>query len=328
MVKMELWQKIREMLGPEPPVDAAVVQSIEHAVAVVDPVLKAVGGLEKVLGPGVSHALAYCALLVEQLPPALTIRHNGFSSDPLVHALFASADDIDLMLGRSEALRTFLADGSSAFADDCYALLGMRRNQKTVLGMVTHGEVLQPEAPQTLLYFTDHTLRELSLSEEETRRQLQFAAFDSLVHKFADELQEQRKARDALHLAWTSERASGRHEVLPDEKSGRLETLESRYQQSVADLAPERVVQRFGQWLMAPELHLYLEPCAVTVDRMGAIVAPDPTRSDIHTLQCPQLVSRDRRRWIVLLARLSCAEARLAVEAQEKSEAATRNLFL
>lgn len=325
---MGFWQRISELLGPEPPVDAAVVHGVEHAVMAVDPMLKAVGGLEKALGPGVAHALAYCADLVDQLPPALTIRHGSFASDPLVHALFASADDIDLMLGRSAALREFLADGSSAFVEDCYALLGMRRNQKTVLGMALHGDVLQPEAPQKLLYFTDHTLRELSLSEEETRRRLQFDAFDSLVQKFADELKAQRQARDELRLTWESERATGRGELMPDEKAWRLGTLEARYQEAVAELAPEKVVQHFGQWLMAPEKHLYLEPCTVTVDRMGMVVEPDPNRTDIHTLACPQLVSRDRRRWIVLLARLSCAEARDAVAAQARSEAATRDLLL
>lgn len=325
---MNLWQKIRELLGPEPAVDAAIVHGVAHAVAVVDPVLKVVGGLEQHLGAAVAHALEYCARLVEELPPPLEVSHRRFATDPLVHALFASANDIDLMLGRSSALREFLADGSNAFSEDCYALLGMRRNQKTVLGMALHGNVLQADAPRKLLYFSDHALQELSLSEEETRRRLQFTAFDSLVHKFADEQAQQRKARDELHLAWESERASGRGELLPDEKAWRISALEARYNESTAALAPEQTLARLAEWLMTPEQHISLEPCTVTVDSMGVMVEPDPERSDIHTLQCPQLVSRDRRRWIVLLVKLSCSEARDAVVAQEKSEAAMRSLFL
>ncbi|RTL49929.1 MAG: hypothetical protein EKK46_13945, partial [Rhodocyclaceae bacterium] len=178
---MSLWQKICELLGPEPPVDAAIVHSIEHAVEIVDPVLKVVGGLEKSLGPAVSHALSYCAGLVGELPTPLAVSHRNFASDPLVHAMFASAADIDLMLGRSSAMQAFLADGGNAFSTACYALLGMRRNQKTVLGMALHGDVLQADAPRKLLYFSDHTLHELSQSEEETRLRLQFSAFDGLV---------------------------------------------------------------------------------------------------------------------------------------------------
>ena len=325
---MGLWQSIREFLGPEPAVDAAVVHGIAHAVEVIDPVLKVVGGLEQQLGGPVAHALAYCADLVEQLPPPLDVSHGRFATDPLVHALFAAADDIDLMLGRSAGLREYLTDGDNAFSVECYALLGMRRNQKTMLGMALHGDVLQAESPRKFLYFTDHTLYELSQSEEETRRRLQFAAFDSLIHKFADELAQQRKARDELRLTWEAERASGHGELLPDEKSWRISTLEARYHEAMAALAPEQVVRRFGEWLQVPEQHIYLEPCTATVDGMGLLVEPDENRSDIYTLQCPQLVSRDRRRWIVMLVRLSCSEAREAVVQQERNEAAMRNLWL
>lgn len=325
---MSLWQKICDILGPEPPVDAAIVHAVDHAVELVDPVLKVVGGLEKSLGPAVSHALQYCAELVEALPPPLEVSHRNFASDPLVHAMFASANDIDLMLGRSSAVRDFLADGENAFSTECYALLGMRRNQKTVLGMALHGDVLQADAPRKLLYFSDHTLHELSISEEETRRRLQFSAFDGLVRSFADALAAQRKAKDELRFTWESERASGLGELMPDEKTWRISTLEARYNESTAALAPERIVARLAEWLMDPYEHLHLEPCTATVDNMGVMVEPDSERSDIHTLHCPQLISRDRRHWIVILVKLSCDESREAAAAQEKNQAAMRSLLI
>ncbi|GAB2181460.1 hypothetical protein DLREEDagrD3_16830 [Denitratisoma sp. agr-D3] len=325
---MDFWQKLRALLGPTPPMNEAIVHGITHAIEVVDPVLNVVGGVVKTLEPAVATAMAYCAELVAQLPPAISINRSHFATDPMVHAMFASADDIDVMLGRSTAMREFLAEGDNAFADDCYALVGMRQNQKTVLGMVQQGDVIQSDVPRQYLYFSDHTLRELSSSEEITRHRLQLAAFDSLVHQFADQMVEKRKCRDELHAAWNGARANGGGETT-DERMARLHELEVQYQESTASLAPERVVEQLAAWLSSPAEHIRLEPWTATVDRMGALVdADDGSDSEVCTLQCPLLVGRDRRRWLVMLVRISRAEALEAVAAQMKLQEASRYLLV
>lgn len=323
---MDLLATLAHWFLPVPPPDAAVREAIARIPDATDPRLKGVGDLEHRLAAAVAHALDYCAALVGQLPPAVTVNTRAFAADPMIHAMFASADDLNAMLGRSAAVRAFFDSGEHPFAEECFALLCMRRNRKTTLGMALHGEILQPEAPRSVLYFSDHVLHGLMPTEAETRSRLQWAAFQSVLHGFGDNLKKQHQARDELHATWQSERAIGHATLSSDERAWRLAELEQRLAEANAQLAPERVADALAAWLMQPELQLYLQPCVVSVDRMGVIV-PDEQTDHAETLHCPELISRDRRRWTVTLARISCAEARDAVAAQEQREIAMRSLF-
>lgn len=325
---MNLFQKLSSLLLPDPPPDAVVAQAIEHIVQVVDPALRMAGGLEHRLEPAVKAALDYCAGLTARLPEPLEVNTGVFATDPLVHAFFASNEDIESMLGRSEAVREFLSDGSNAFATECYALLGMRRQTKTVMGTALHGEMLQADAPRQLLYFTDHTLRELTHSEADTRARLNVVAFDSLIQSFADAQKEKRAKRDELRIALEMERATGGGSLVPTEKDWRVSSLMESYRTATESLAPDRVADDLAAWLETSSSRLYLQDCSVAVDSLG-VIAPEGVEDEgYHQIRCPELVGRDRRRWIVTLVRISCPEARDAVESQKRKEAATRSLWI
>ena len=111
--------------------------------------------------------------------------------------------------------------------------------------MSLHGEIVRADTPQKLLYFFDHTLRELSADPDETRR-----------------------LRQELHNEWDMLRARlprkpGASSATAD-THGRdgesLEALEQRLRLATEALAPERVLNGLVSWLAAPELHLHLDP--------------------------------------------------------------------
>ena len=56
---------------------------------------------------------------------------RGMEQRPRLNAFFASADDIPAFLPRD--LRAFFEDSAHAGVDEAWALLGMRRDEKTVL---------------------------------------------------------------------------------------------------------------------------------------------------------------------------------------------------
>ncbi|HEY6895981.1 MAG TPA: hypothetical protein VI279_01865 [Rhodocyclaceae bacterium] len=323
---MGLFGILASWLGPEPPLEEMLGQAIDHAVQVVEPAMRAVGGLEHKLAPAASHALSYCSDLVAQLAPAVEVNARAFASDPLVHALFGSAEQIDTMVGRCQPLRDFLADPGNAFSGECFALLGMRRHEKTVLGLAQQGALIHADAPRRLLFYADHTLRDPAPSEEETRARLKMAAFHSLVVSFADQLQEQRKAREELRYAWDSERASGAGDLGRDEKDWRLAALATRMQESAEALAPERIVEALSAWLLAPDEKLYLKPYSARVDSLGVMMPADSGEGD--EIQCKELMGRDRRHWTLQLVRLNCEEAREAVARQAQLEQAMRTLLI
>lgn len=288
---------------PAPPIR----QAIERAIAIVDPLLKAVSGYERILAPAVSHALSYCEQLVAGIPGPVDINPRSFGADPLVHALFAAPGDIGEMLAKSRELREFISDPAQCAGDDFFALLGMRQREKGVMGMALHGEIVQNEVPQRLLYFADHTLGQLGGDHAATRQRLLAASFDGLAQGFAAHVAQLRQERQEARTAWNLEPAARRLE------------LEERQRRAIAALAPESLLGAYADWLATAETRLYLKPSVVTVDRMGVIAANPATGDNFSTLSFPELVARDRRHWIVIVARIPRADAQAALRCQQEA---------
>lgn len=300
-------------LGSPPP-DAALRGAIEGAVETANPLLRTVSGYERKLAPAVACALGYCEDLAAAIPGPIDINPRAFSADPLVHALFAAPGDIGDMLGKSREVREFMADPALCPENEFFGLLGMRQREKAVSGMALQGDRLQSDVPQRLLYFADHTLGELAGDHEKARQRLVAAAFDSLARGFSACVADLRQQRQDAHTAWSLDQASataGRTE--------RRQVLEERHRQAIASLAPESLLKAFAEWLAAPETHLYLKPTEMTVDRMGVIASNPPAGGSFSTLSFPELVARDRRHWIVLVARISRQDAADALLQQQQA---------
>lgn len=311
---MGILSGLGDWLGSAPSPDLVTRQAIDRAVEAVDPLLKTVSGYERKLAPAVRQALSYCEELAAGIPGPIDVSPRAFSADPLVHSLFAAPGDIVDMLGKSRELRGFLADPAQGEEDELFALLGMRQREKAVMGQALQGDMVQTDVPQRLLYFADHTLGELGSRHEITRQRLQAAAFDSLAQGFASCVAELRQERHEARTAWNMEHAgavAGRAE--------RRQVLEERQRQAIASLAPESLLQAFVEWLAAPQERLYLKPTVVTVDRMGVISRHPQTGGNFSTLSFPELVGRDRRHWIVLVARISRQDALDALLRQQQA---------
>jgi hypothetical protein len=281
----------------------------------------------------VSHALAYCQGLVAAVPGPVDLNPHAFASNPLIHALFATSSDIGSTFGKSRAVKEYLADPASVMAEDFYALLGMRRYEKKIMGMAIHGEMALADTPQTMLYFSDHTLHALSSDLDETRKQLRQDAFDGLAAGFAAQLANMRNERQALHNEWDMQRAMSIRDsktassasVLSDVHAQRRVELEEQMRLASSELSPARVLDALSGWLAAPETHLRLDQTTVSVDRMGVMVNAASTDPQVCTLNFPELIGRDRRHWIVLIVRIPRS---VAVHAVEQQHEASRYLII
>lgn len=126
---MSLLSAVADFLKPAPPPDPAVHKALDRVAELVDPLLRLAPGFERQLSGPLQHALGYCDGLVAALPGPVDINRQAFATDPLVHALFATADDIDQMLGRSQAIRDYLAEPCSWDSDYFYAMFAARTLQ-------------------------------------------------------------------------------------------------------------------------------------------------------------------------------------------------------
>jgi hypothetical protein len=313
---MGILSGISQLFGSRQPLDDALCQAIDRAVEAVDPRLKAVSDYRHRLAPATGHALRHCAAVAAGIPGPVEIGSRAFANDPLVHALFATSGDIADMLGKSREVREFFAAPANAGRGEFFGLLGMRQRHKAVTGVALNGDVVQHGVPQRLLYFADHTLGELGSGDEVTRQRLQAAAFDGLARGFAHCVAELRQEHHDARTAWRMERAS---------VGERRQVLAERQRKAIASLAPENLLDAYAEWLAAPEQRLYLKPTEVTVDRLG-VISPTAAAGDGYSrLNFPELVARDRRQWIVVVARISLKDAQ---EALERRQQANRYLLI
>lgn len=315
---MSLFSAIADFLKPTPPLDPSLRKALDRVAELVDPMLKAAPGFEKQLSGPVQHALGYCDGLVASLPGPIDINRKAFANDPLVHALFATADDIDQMLGRSQAVRDFLEEPGSWDSPYFYAMFAARRQQKRQLGIAQQGDVIRSDVPQLVLYFSGQTLIEPSCQLDITSRGLRCRALESLLHTFHTHVQALRQEREGLRDDASAERAH--LAVLRSDSGGseravgtrHLAELDAKLRQTASSLMPEHLVQALAEYLRSPEPALHLTPVNITVDRLG--VVRDDATEDAHTLSFPELTARDRRLHLAMLARIRRDEALEAVE--------------
>lgn len=312
-----------DWLKSPPPLDPATVAWVDHAVAAVDPLLKTVPDYARRLAPGVEQALAYCADIAARIPGPFEISRAAFSSDPLVHALFGSADDIETMLAGSQCVRDHLVSIHTSLGGQCCALLGMRHREKAGYGARLAGGMVRFDEPQKALYFTDHTVAEPNPDVAAARAHLRDVMFDGLVKSFAVHVAEVRAEHEGLHqeaaMASAQLRARARANALapdgPESHTRRLTELQERLRATGDALQPERLIGTLSDCLAHPEPYLRLDPVTVSVDRAGIITGKGPCKpGECDTLHFAELTSRDQRRWVVMLAMIEREEARRAVE--------------
>lgn len=305
---MDFLKQVRHWLEPEPPLASGLAGAVEHAVETAAPLLKVLSDYRHQLAPAVERAQNHCLELVNAIPGPRDIGHHSFTTDTLIHCFFGSSDEILVTLGRSEDVRSYLESSSGPDDQVCYGLLGMRAHEKSVFGSAMMGEVMRQEVPQTLLYFSDHTVSSLEADLEAVRTRLRQAAFDSLLHQYAERLAGLRQRREELAGELRLRRGS--------REAGEIE---QNLEQLVLQLTPERQLQALAEWLAVPEQVLYLKQIPRTVDPMGVLSPADAAPANAERIVFPELVGRDRRRWTVLLVSVTRGEAREAVAREARA---------
>ena len=298
------------LFGPTPSADDTVRQGLQRIAGRLGAALAVEPDFERRLIEPVAHAQAYCKQLVEQLPPACDIDRQAFAADPLVHALFASADDIGEMLGFSAALREYLQQ-TPPEQDHCHALLAARQMQKRGFGVAVQGDMLVSDMPQRWVYFTAHTLVLPAADETRARQRLREAAFDSLIETFAEHVDEARRQQAELRVHGLRNGSNGG----PDYPARRIAELDRRLALAGSVFEPGLLLEALADFLLRPELALRLEPVSLQVSRSGVLIEdgePAPPASDC--IRFVELEARDRRRHVVLPVRIPLADARLALE--------------
>lgn len=324
---MNLSALLSRWLNPARP-DPDALAALERAIHYLGPQLKSVGNLERKLRRPLRIALDHCEHLVASLPPEVELDRSAVASNPVVHALFPSADALAEAVGSSRHVRSFLTAGSGCGADHVHALLAARRAEKSVLGVALEGDTLRRDVPQTLIYFSGHVISEPAPAADEARARLLDAAVDSLLMSFATHVQAIRDELASIETARGIERTQlavmrqSHREARLAEHTRKIYELNERLRHDIEALQPDRVASALAEHLEQPERCLRLESVTLRALRNGVLLGEGtPQTEDELVLDLCELVSRDRRKHVVLPVRIPMAFARDAVaRANELSE--------
>ncbi len=301
--------------------EAAIREAIERLVEEVDPRIRLIRHYSEKLRPAVEAALEHSRDTVERLPAPVALDARTWATHALLNAAFARADEIPGVVSRSVEVREYFERGAGRGSDACFALLGMQREERRILGKALMGEVVQSDVVQTTVSFTNHRLIVPASTEAELRRQVEQRAFHHLVEEAMDQvsqafarkkgLEEQRALlRLKLKIMRRQHRGlQGLVEAEPQagqdsqELQRELGEVEARYSQLQVVLSNlENYVPHLDKVLGHPEEHLSLHEIPLRLSRMNIVVSRT-TGEPVRELRLDEIKLRDGRCFALLFVK-------------------------
>jgi hypothetical protein len=263
---------------------------LNHAIASVartvdDKILALPGSRDRLL-PAIEYAIAYYEQAIAAIPGPIDVSPFRYGAEPVLMAMFPSAQDITAGLGRSIAVRNSINWFVENKHDRVFAVMGTRQ---------------RPGSDSAVL--TDHTFRSLAASEQDARECLCEAAFTSLVNAFAGRLKERQREWRQLHADRPSpfgESRAAAGTVPPSNgPSPQQQEIFARHLDPAGnELTAEDGLEALIEWLRLPEAQL-----RISVDN-------DQAASGVNgSLKLPLMSSTDRRHWLVCLTEFPLQDA-------------------
>jgi hypothetical protein len=284
--------------------DPALLPAIERAVSAVEPLLKQVGGYPDNYRKPVAAALEYAHHLATSVPGPVTVSRESYASDAYIHALFPSVDLIRDALCASHAIQEYQRDFPAS--NELYALMGMRRNEKTVVGMELAGQTVQRDVVQQAVYFTSHTLDHPAPTEQQAREQVAMSFFDSLAGKVKQRVEQRKHDKQALMLG--KDMLVARLRTAKQNERPALEAQLDRLMEGLQAIAGSlelgNYAEDFAAVLLRPEEYLRLVQTPIVLDSMGIRRTADDTARGAAIL-FNDLIGYDRRDWTVTMVHCS-----------------------
>jgi hypothetical protein len=259
----------------------------------------------------------------ENFEPILLAR-AAWSDDPRLNAFFATADDVPACLGRSRELRAFF--DANPDVQEAYALLGMKKEERTVFGARLEGDKVEHDAAQVAVSFSGHRLIAPSATLAATRleigrriirrlAQVSLSRIVSLDMK-ASEL-EQHKAYLGARLRLLNLARDGMEGIVKDPATiaDDIKAIERELKQTVdgyietkSSLATlDGYIEQIDEVFSDPDQHVRLTHTPLRVSRMG-IKADHASLGPVNELSLAELSIGDDFRGAIAIVRCPRSE--------------------
>ncbi|MFC0397395.1 hypothetical protein [Paraburkholderia rhizosphaerae] len=273
---------------------AEVTQTIARITGAI-PQLQLARQYDTRLAPAVRGTLDYATDLVAALPAPRDAAASTWSSDPYIHAFFATSDDVCTTFGHSQELREWFDDHIDCA--EVYAVLGMDMVERSVLGVEQRDGKTRTDVQQTTVSFSDHRVRICGRSEAELHDEIVRRLVDQLALEALEQIASDKSRRDALEqerallktrLQLLQRQGAGMHAVIgaaPLELAevARLQREIEDNERNLAELgfkteAIERQFDLVQRIYADPAVHTYVTVKQLRLDQMNVVVDAKSTR--------------------------------------------------
>ena len=280
------------------------LQAVDRAILAIEPYLKQLHEYPDGYRKPVMTALEYAHQLALRVPGPIVVNPDTFAKDTYVHAIFPSADLIAEAFRSSRTVQEYLKKTPKPV--EVYALMGMRRVEKGVMGMELSGQVLRRDVPQRVVYFTGHTLENPASTETRARAQMAWRFFDSLVDKVAKRVAARKQTMQLL-LQDKDALVARLHEADDESRvmmQAELAKMLERIQDMNSTLDLRSYLDDFEAVLSNPEKYLRLNQSTMVLDDMG-VRRDSETAKQGKPIVFNDLIGFDRRDWTVTMVHCS-----------------------
>ena len=330
---ISLFERVASALfgGGEPSADDAterqlVADMVELVVEAVEPRVRSNGRYKEKLEGCICKSIAHLrAIGRERLEPVLLAR-AAWNDDPRLNAFFATADDVPACLGRSSELRAFFENPSNREVQEAYALLGMKKEERTVLGMELQGDSVRQGVAQVTVSFSEHRLIAPTATLAATRlevgrriiQRLAQVALSRIIalDMKATELQEH-KAYLGARLRLLNLARDGMEGIVKDPATigEEIKAIERELKQTVDGYIEAKTslatldgyIKHIDDVFSHPEQHVTLTHTPLRLSRMGVKVG-DATKGPVNELTLAELSIGENLRGAIAIARCPRSE--------------------
>jgi hypothetical protein len=301
-----------------------IADTIELVVQAVEPRVRFHARYRQKLERCIRRSIAHLrAIGREGLDPVLLAR-AAWIDDPRLNAFFATADDVPACLGHSRELRAFFE--ANPDVREAYALLGMKKEERSVFGAQLEGDKVRHDAAQVAVNFSGHRLvaptatlaaTRLEIGRRIIRRlaQIALSRIVSLDMK-AGEL-EQHKAYLGARLRLLNLARDGMEGIVKDPATigDEIKAVERELKQTVdgyieakASLATlDGYIKHIDEVFSDPQQHVSLTHTPLRLSRMG-IKVEDVAMGPVNELTLAELSIGDDFRGAVAIVRCPRSE--------------------
>lgn len=275
----------RQLQSLDPQIQAMLDEALQCVIEGTDNRIQAVPGYKRKIYKAILKSLEYADSIVEQIPDPIDLTSSRFISDPYIRALFPTLSGLKKIFRQSSELHDYFSEADHINTPESCALLCMRKEEQTVLGMELNGNQVRKDVKQIRVTFAGHRIYSPAESETFARRELKCCIFEGLVNNALDRISELREKRHQLEIQ--QQRLSARlrsqtqglklfdsadsiaREYAPrHEEVAELERVEQELRE-IGYVSPEVCLELVNGILSHPEQYVRFKHISLKLDKEG-----------------------------------------------------------